>query len=196
MTLHALRPVRTAAPASPVVTLAQAKAHLRVEFDDDDVLIQALVDTATAHLDGWAGVMGRALVTQTWRVSFPGFPDGPLLRFPLDPVQSIVLTYVTEAGATATLSSSLWRLVTDAKGPCVVLDAAAAWPQTADRPDAVTLEAVCGYGAPADVPGPVKAALLLMVGDLYANREAQTGQTLVANPVVNGLLAPLRRVGP
>lgn len=42
------------------------------------------------------------------------------------------------------------------------------------------------------VPAPVKAAALLLVGDLYANREAQTDRPLTRNPTFENLLAPYR----
>lgn len=38
-----------------IVTLAEAKSHLRVEFDDDDEDIEAYVDAAQAHLETMLG---------------------------------------------------------------------------------------------------------------------------------------------
>ncbi|RYF44378.1 MAG: phage gp6-like head-tail connector protein [Comamonadaceae bacterium] len=43
-----------------------------------------------------------------------------------------------------------------------------------------------------DAPGPVKSAALLLVGDLYANREAQADRPLTANKAFDMLLAPYR----
>lgn len=72
-------------PTDPVVTLAEAKDHLRVSHDDEDWLIAGLIDAATAHLDGVGGVLGRALNPQTWRAVFCGGAAGEL---PLVPVIS------------------------------------------------------------------------------------------------------------
>lgn len=48
--------------------------------------------------------------------------------------------------------------------------------------------------SPIDYPAPIKAAMLLMVGDLYENREAQiAGQPLNINPSAKNLLYPYRR---
>ncbi|MCY1249378.1 hypothetical protein D9M72_629060 [compost metagenome] len=50
---------------------------------------------------------------------------------------------------------------------------------------------------PGPVPAPLRAAILLLVGDLYANREARiTGTIHVENPTVGRLMFPYRRVLP
>lgn len=45
---------------------------------------------------------------------------------------------------------------------------------------------------PKEVPAPVRAAILLRVGDLYENREAQTDRPLHGNPTFERLLNPYR----
>ena len=42
------------------------------------------------------------------------------------------------------------------------------------------------------VPAPVKSAALLLVGDLYANREAQGDRQFYKNPTFENLLNPYR----
>ena len=42
------------------------------------------------------------------------------------------------------------------------------------------------------VPAPVKSAALLLVGDLYANREAQGERQFYKNPAFEALLNPYR----
>lgn len=44
----------------------------------------------------------------------------------------------------------------------------------------------------APLPAPVRAAILLRVGDLYENQEAQTDRPLVANAAFAQLLNPYR----
>ncbi len=44
----------------------------------------------------------------------------------------------------------------------------------------------------ADAPAPVKAATLLMIGDLYENRERQSSQALYRNDTYERLLNPYR----
>lgn len=61
-------------PTDDVVSLATAKAHLKVTDSDQDELIQLMIDAAVAQLDpskgGW---LGRALRPQTWEVRCDGF---------------------------------------------------------------------------------------------------------------------------
>lgn len=45
------------------------------------------------------------------------------------------------------------------------------------------------------LPSPVAAAILLLVGDLYENRERQADRPFMENPTYYRLLAPYRLVG-
>ncbi len=190
-----LAPILITAPAETPVSLDEAKAHLRVDFDDDDTLIKALIQAATQHLDGWTGVLGRALVTQTWRQEFQTLSLCGL-RLPLGPVASLEsVTYIDAAGTTQALAADQYSLLTDCLGPIVIPLAGASWPATARRPNAVAITYIAGT-AVADVPAPIKWAILLIIGNLYANREAIADKALAALPMaVDALLAPYRRVG-
>lgn len=164
---HALKPIRTAAPAAQPVSVEEVRAQPSVGSSADQDLVAALIEAATAELDGWSGHLGRCLVSQSWRFDFAGFPSGDRLRLPLGDLQSLAVTYFDPAGATQTLSTSLYRTVTDALGPAVDLVSGASWPATACRSDAVSVIAVLGYGDPEDVPAPIRRAILLRVGQLY-----------------------------
>jgi uncharacterized phiE125 gp8 family phage protein len=191
----ALKPVRTVAPASPLFSLAEARAWVKVEGPDEDAILTLLIDAATAQLDGWEGILGRCLVTQTWRQDFDGF--GPKLRLPLAPLVegSVSVTYRDEAGATQTANPALYHVVTDVRGPVVRLADGQSWPAAAVRPDAVSVTARYGYGAPADVPAAIRFAAFLAIADGFRNRESQIIGTIVAeNLSRNMALAPFRRV--
>jgi uncharacterized phiE125 gp8 family phage protein len=193
--LHALAPVRTAQPSTQVVELAALKQHLRVEYADDATLITLIRDAAVAHLDGWSGILGRCLINQTWEQSFPGVPSDALLRLPFPDVSAATVTYVDEAGTAQTLSASLYRLGNDALGGFLMLDDAASWPATDERPAAVTVSFTAGYGATADaVPASIRAAILLIAGSLWLNRETTVSEKIRDNPTLAMLLAPHRRV--
>lgn len=196
MTLYAQKPTRTAQPAETPVTLAEAKSHLRVEVTDDDTLIGLYINAATGQLDGWGGILGRCLVTQTWQFSLDAFPAGDLLRLPFPDVSGVVVRYFDSAGVDQILSASLYRVANDALSGVVMLDDGATWPATDVRPDAVRIAVTAGYGAAAAVPPAIKAALLLMVGDLYRFRETASigapSQAIPMSMTVNALIAPYR----
>ena len=46
-----MRRVLIAPSSAPVVTLEEAKRHLRVDHDDDDALIAGMIAAAASHLD-------------------------------------------------------------------------------------------------------------------------------------------------
>lgn len=81
-------------PVEPPVSLPLVKNNMRIDHEEDDALIEALMDAAVAHLDGWNGALRRTIMPQTWRVRAMGagtiilpFPDVSEARFegvPLD----------------------------------------------------------------------------------------------------------------
>ena len=184
------------APAEEPITLQEAKAHLRVDGTADDALISALIQAARQHIDGRDGWLGRALMQQTWDYAIDEFPDADFIPLPLAPVQSITsITYTDTNGASQTFSSASYVLGADlAWKPRVNLGYGLSWASTRGVPDAVKVRFVAGYANAADVPGPIKAALLLMIGHLHENREATADRVLTELPLgVDSLLMPYRR---
>lgn len=185
------------APGTEPVTLIEAKAHLRVDSADDDTLINALIAAARQHIDGRDGWLGRALMTQTWDYTLDAFPSDDFIGLPLAPVQSITsIAYTDTDGASQTFSSGDYALGADLDwSPRVNLGYGKSWPSTRDIPDAVTVRFVAGYSTAADVPGPIKAALLMIIAHLYAHREAVIDKALSEVPMaVTSLLMPYRRM--
>lgn len=156
------------APAEEPVSLFEAKHHLREDEDDQDALIELYTQAAREHCEQETG---RLFVTQTREVVLDSFPCGPI-EILTGPVQSIEsVTYVDEDGAEQTLAAEAWMFAPNPEPARVapVLD----WPRTqAGRPGAVTVRFVGGYGNAINVPAPLKAAILLVLGDSYENREA------------------------
>jgi uncharacterized phiE125 gp8 family phage protein len=164
---------------SQAVTTEDAKAHLRVTDTAEDALIETLVLAAQAHVEA---ALGAPLTSETWEQSFDGFPSGALslLKQPITGVTSV--KYDADAVET-TLDPADYRV--DLAGRRVWADT---WP-TADDIASVRVRFTAGYTA---VPAPLQAAVLLIVGDLYANREAKQAADLGTNPTVARLLFPYR----
>lgn len=164
-----LAPVRTEAPEETPVSLDEVKLHCRVDFDDDDLLLEALIGAATAHLEK---VLDIAIVTQSWRQDFGNFS---CLRLPKDPVQEdgLIVEYRDADNLAQTLAGSYYRLLADSRGPYVAIEPGQQWPASYSRPDAVSVSFVAGTPVE-EVPLSLKAAILLHVGHLYQNREAVT----------------------
>lgn len=185
-----LAPVRTVAPANMPVSLAEAKAHLRVDHDDQDDLITAQIKAATAYLDGYAGILGRALTTQTWRQDSAGFADR--LSLPISPVIAIVtVSYFDTGNVQQTLDASVYDLFAEVRDAYVTLRPGQSWPATFRRADAVSVTFSAGYGAAADVPEPIRQAILLIVQRLFDG--ADTAIDIAIERTVHSLIAPYRR---
>lgn len=165
---------------------------MRVEGNHDDALITGLVAAATDHLDGWSGVLGRALVTQTWQQDFAGFG---CMRLRLDPVASIAgIDYFDAENQQRELAAETYALRVDQRGAYVDLAVNGIWPQTFMRVDAVSVRYVAGSGV-ADVPAAIKVAIMLMVATWYNNPEGVSDTAGVELPhAARALIAPYCRI--
>lgn len=191
-----LAPVRTVAPAAPLLTPEEAKLHLRVDHADEDTLIAMLVGAVTSHLDGYSGILGKALITQTWAVERSTFCNR--MDIPLGPVQSATVQYYDSTNNLQTLASTVYAVLSDGLGPYVSLKYNQQWPQTYTRDDAVKITFISGYGpAASDVPEGIREAALLLIGHWYENRSGvNIGNISTELPFsVMALLGPYRRVG-
>lgn len=185
-------------PTVEPVSLAEAKAHLRVDVDADDGLIGALIATARAHIEQIARPQ-LAMITQTWDKIFDDWPATvfELRPWPLQAVTSI--SYTTAAGVTTTWSSANYVIDTASEPGRVALVDGVSWPSvTLRRLNGVAIRFTAGYGASgAAVPLALRQAILMLVGHWYENREAFTigqGFTSTATPMaVDALIRPWRR---
>jgi uncharacterized phiE125 gp8 family phage protein len=183
-------------PTIEPVTLAEARAHLRVDLVDDDGLIEGLIRTVREYVE--VHVLRRALLTQTWDMYLDAWPESDRVDVPLPPLQSVSwVKYTDDTGAISTLASGSYLVDTVREPGRVVLKSGYTWPATTLQVvNGVNIRFVCGWSAAADVPKPIKQAILLMVGDLYENRENTLigqGLTIKELPLaVQALLMPYR----
>lgn len=191
------------APTVEPLSLVEAKAHLRVSHDHEDALIELLIKAATAHVDGKDGFLGRALVQQTWDLVIDEFPANEV-RIPLPPLQEVLfIEYDDGDGIIQTLATDQYT-VDVVSEPGWIVPGSSGWPTTFDGINAVRIRFVAGYESTADsppdlagnVPAAIKAALLLTIGHLYANREtvlAGAGVSAIQLPWgIDHLLRPYR----
>lgn len=174
------------APTAAGVSLDDAKAHLNVDFPDDDTLIAAYVEAAIGSL----AHLNRALRPCVYALDRKCFADPILLpQPPLVAVESIY--YLDTSGAEQPLVTSVYEVKTDALGQGLVrLKDGQSWPALRDRPDAVTITFQAGYET---LPGPLRAAVLLIVGALYDQRaEIATSQVFSLPFGVDALVSTFR----
>lgn len=163
-------------PSVEPVTLAEAKAHLRVDSADEDALITRLIVAAREQCEQ---ELDRSLAQQTLQLMLDAFPAGALL-LPRGPVISVSsVQYVDTAGVLQTVSANDYTL-DDAQIDAWLLYAYGSdWPQARDQANAVRVQYVAGWPNSV-VPASIQQWILLHIGTLYANRES-TGER-PANP--------------
>jgi len=171
-------------PGAEPVTLAEAKAQLKVDTTDDDALIARLIGAARARAE-WH--TGRALITQSW-IQWLDCWTSPV-EIMLPPL--IAVTAVTAyAGddSPAVLEASRYFVDAVSQPGRIVLDCVP--PANLRRRNAVAIAFDAGYGDAADdVPPAIRAAILQMVADLYAHRGDAPAEPSGA---AQALLAPYR----
>lgn len=171
------------APATEPITLAQAKAQVRVELDsteyDDD--LTSLIVESRQYLEA---AVGRQLVTATWDLAIDSFPPSGRINVPLPPLQSVTWVKYYDADNTLqTLETSNYVVWSDgSEGGRIYQAADVLWPTTYTRPDAVQVRFVAGYGTADQVPAPLKRAMKLLLGHWFANREESIGGTMNVIP--------------
>jgi len=184
-----------AAPAVEPVSLAEAKLHLRVDIADDDAYIEALIAAAREYFEG---ATGRALITQEWRLSLPGFPCGSEIELPRAPLQTVDHFAYTDSDGTVThVDATTYAADTDSEPGRIVLKYGEYWPaNTLATLNPVQVEYTAGYGdAATDVPAHMRQAIKLLVAHWYENREPVTaGEVARAVPFALQSLIYLYRI--
>lgn len=194
-------------PPEPVITWEEADAHLRLDGDDDQQeYVTSLIAAATAHIDGPAGWLGRALGLQTLEARFDAYETGTGgcegMRLPFPPIVNVVsVSFLNHARETIVCDPQDYELIGQAVYP---ISSSAPWEGLLWRREALHIRYRAGYAVDPDtdpvvpnVPAPIKAAILLMVGDLYKFTETASDMNLspIAIPMsttVENMLAPYR----
>lgn len=175
-------------PPEPVVTWAEADAHLRLDGDDtQQTYVESLIAAATAHVDGPHGILGRAVGEQTLELRTCAFPRA-YLTLPYGPVGEVVsVKYLDADGVEQTAATSLYEQT----GDVLRLAYNQTWPSVRGDAECVRIRYTAGWETP---PAAIKAAILLLVGHWYENREAvNVGNITSEMPLaVDRLLAPYR----
>lgn len=177
------------APAVEPLSLAEAKAFLRVEHDADDDVIGALIASARIHIEAQTR---RALITQGWRLSLDAWPaDGRVAVRPA-PLAALTAARVYGSDGDAT-TLDLQSFVVDTAGSSIAF-APWALAQPGRAAAGIALDVTVGYGvAASDVPQPLRQAVRLLLGHWYENRGLATlGAVTVLPATVASLIAPYR----
>lgn len=189
-------------PALEPLSIEQLVAHLRLPAEmyaptpnaEGDAELAALIAAARVHVEDYTR---RSLISTQFIERRPGFPTGDaelrLTRAPLIAVDSIA--YTDPTGAEQTLAAEAYSVSTAWIYGLVRPAYGTSWPSTRAQWDAVRITYRSGYGtAAASVPAPILAAMKLLIGHWWLNREAViVGTSAQTVPMaVESLLAAYR----
>lgn len=173
-----------------LITLTEARLHLRLDTlgspptHPDDSLVEALI---TAVREDAENYMGIAVAQQTYSAAYNGFSDQSL-ELGIWPVTGVVsVVYKDVSGVEHTLSPSSYILDNYEKPARLI--PTETWPQTGSAPNSVVVTFSAGHTDgdspnPYPLPKAIRAAMLLMLGHLYENREAVTyGNQVITLPL-------------
>jgi len=178
-------------PAAPPVTLADAKAHLRVTHDGEDGLITDLIATAASFM---AEDVGLALVNQDWRVALSSSVNAPV-NLPRHPVIRIVSVTVYDRDGNQTMLDGARYTLDPMQRPARLTFDSGAIPNDANGVD-IDFEA--GFGTSgADVPDTLRRAAMALVAHWYEFRSvyAPCDQPVSLPIIYTRLTRNWRRIG-
>lgn len=187
MTLQILTP-----PVSEPVTVAEARATLRVTDTVEDVLISRLISAARQRIER---SLSLGLVAANYRETFdrwgPRRQSSGAYRLRMGPLMSVSAIRVADTlGNFSVIDPSLYR-VRVATRPGQIAPVAAGLPEAGLASGGLQIDYRCGFGeSAADVPEPLRQAVLALVAHGFENRDEAKAPIGLVEP----WLAPYRRV--
>lgn len=186
-------------PVGLALDWSEVKGQLRLDSEEERAWIESVVVPGVTTLA--ETITNRQLVTRTWAAWFssfdaacraalahPKYPSETIL-VPKPPLQSVTwIKYYDTANTLQTWAASDYVVTTPAgekAGPGMIRPApSVTWPGTYARPDAVEVKFVAGYGdLSAAVPPLLRQGLLLLVAELFKNREHSVTGTIEEVPL-------------
>jgi len=184
--------VLTSGPPLEPVTVAEAKAHLRVDGTNEDTLIASLILTSRLHIET---ALGLAFITQGWTLLLDAWPTEKSMELPLRPLQSIDEVRVLSAEGDAAVVEATTYLVDIVGVPPRLVRTGVLWPAPGQAANGIEIDFTAGFGSLAsDVPSPLRQALLLLIAHWHEHRDPiEIGSPATAIPAgVAELLGPYR----
>ena len=152
------------APAAEPISLAEAKAFLRLEHDAEDALVTSLIAAARAQVEK---LTRRVLVAQRWRLDVVTPGDGQAIALRPRPVREVEAVRVRRLdGGAETLDGAAWRF--DWAGERLTLGG----PVSGRR---LEIDLAAGYGDPDQIPESLRLAVKRLVADAFERRSGADG---------------------
>jgi uncharacterized phiE125 gp8 family phage protein len=177
------------APAVELLTLDEAKEHLRFRSDSKNAEITRMIKTMRQSIERY---LKRALITQEWKVYYNQWNCELIIPFgnlqlraaSVDPVVELrpLVKYYDTDGTLTTLDQDDYYWVDNKTDPAKIIQKYdVTYPELQyGRPNAIEITFLCGYGAAATaVPEDIIHALKVMLTNYFEN----PGSVVVGNVV-------------
>lgn len=181
-----------AGPTEEPVTLAETKAHCRVDSSDDDGLIAGYILAARNYVEGQ---IHRPICSRLYEFTadycWPKLCGYNRIVLPYPPLQAVrSVSYVDTSGVAQTLSASQYTAMTNRPRGEIVPSYAATWPSVRTQVEAVTVRFIAGYTDFTDtttspnvtvtgdgVPDDLRTAIMVHV-EILLDRDPNVRETL------------------
>jgi uncharacterized phiE125 gp8 family phage protein len=186
-----MTPIVLSPPAAEPVTLAQARAFLKLDETAEDELLGSLITAARLVVEARSG---RILVDQSWRLVLDRWPAGGAIRLPLSPVSAIIAARVYDLlGSPQPVAEG--SLALDGAGDPPMLRIVGEVPEIGRERAAIEIDLVAGHGPQPDaVPAPLRQAVLRLAARWFEQRGDVAARDAEALPrEIAALVAPFRR---
>jgi uncharacterized phiE125 gp8 family phage protein len=173
----------TSFPLAEPLTVNEAKDHLQIDRENSrfDTLIESQIMAARVFCEKY---LGRSIVRTSYSYKFNSF-SGSTIELPKSPVISVdSITYIDAVTSPQeqTISTDVYALDKGVHPPVVYLQYDQTWPTSRGGRNDISINFTAGYedsiASPRDyddqVPEAIKAAMKIIIGDLFLNRERRT----------------------
>lgn len=157
--------------------LEEVKDHLRIEHGrtEEDAYLTRLIKSAQNQVEEDTN---RALTKRTLKVYFNEWPsnDDESFELPYAPLTTGTkpsITYRDTDSSSVTVSSTVFKCDAESVPGKVIVDYNEEWPTaTLHNVNPISIQYLCGYEQSTAVPQRLKQALLVLIADMYENRES------------------------
>ncbi|CAN5208552.1 head-tail connector protein [soil metagenome] len=161
-----MKSILTDPPVAEPVTLAEAKAYLRLSGTEEDALVTALIAAARQHVERATGL---ALMAQGWSHFLDCWPERGTIALPVAPLIAIEAVRVFgEDDEPATIDEAHYFADDAGRPPRFVWRAGRTPPKPGRAANGIEIAVTAGFAG--GVPEPLLMAILRIVAHRFENR--------------------------
>ena len=159
-------------PTTTPIDLAFIKDYLKVDFNDEDAIIESMINAAVSFVEKYTG---RLMMQRTIKQRFDRFPIVgdvcPFLELQGVPVINVVeINYLDSDDNLIVWDNTKYKIACTNEITSIHLRNGESYPTTLNEVEAVCVEYTAGYATADEVPGAMIQAMLLLIAHMYECR--------------------------